>query len=180
MPHRLDQIARHARELEQLRHLHPGERADDLVHVATGTEISSGATEYNALDLLFALETKEKISQLGIRLECQGILALRAVQGDDADPAFDAPEEMLGLDHEVTSTACCFTLARSLSSSSCSRRERPASSSTTHSSCARAISPKLRSPALVSRMQKARRSARSASRSASPSFSRWATMAVAF
>src|SRR5207302_472767 len=138
----------------------------------------AGTPEYNALDFLFALETKEEIPQLGIRLESQRILALRAVQGNDADLAFDAPEEMLGLDHEVTSTACCFTLARSLSSSSCSRRERPASSFTTHSSCARAISPKLRSPARVSRMRKARRSAGSSSRSTSPSFSSWSTMAV--
>src|SRR5206468_9783387 len=31
------------------------------------------------------------------------VLALRAVQGDHADPAFDAPDEMLGLDHDPTS-----------------------------------------------------------------------------
>ncbi len=39
--HGLDEIARHAREGEQALHVHLDERADDVVHVAAGTEIAA-------------------------------------------------------------------------------------------------------------------------------------------
>ena len=41
--HRLDQVARHAREGQQVRHAHLRQRADDLVHVAARAEVAAGA-----------------------------------------------------------------------------------------------------------------------------------------
>ena len=41
MEHGLDQVAGHARERQQLIHLHGNERADDLMHVAAGAEIAA-------------------------------------------------------------------------------------------------------------------------------------------
>jgi len=41
--HCLDQIAGHAREGQKLRHAHLREWPDDLVHVAAGAEVTSGA-----------------------------------------------------------------------------------------------------------------------------------------
>ena len=50
MAHGFDQIAGHAREVEQFRHAHFGERGDDVVHVAAGAEIAAGAGEHHRLD----------------------------------------------------------------------------------------------------------------------------------
>src|SRR4051812_24428590 len=176
MAHRLHQITGHARELEQLRHRHLRQQPDDLVHIAARAEVASGAGYHNAFYFLWGLT--KKIAQFSVRLECQRILLLRPVERDDAHLAFGAPLEMLGLPHDRTPTVCCLTFARSFRSSSCSRRERPARSSTTQPSCARAISANARSPARVRRMRKARRSAGSSSRSTRPSFSSWSTIAV--
>ena len=52
--HLLDQLAGHAREGEQARHvvlaLHLDQRTDDLVHVAAGAEIAAGAGDHDVLD----------------------------------------------------------------------------------------------------------------------------------
>ena len=50
--HRLDQVAGHAREGEQARHVHLGQRADDLVHVAARAEIAAGAGDHHGLDVV--------------------------------------------------------------------------------------------------------------------------------
>src|SRR4029079_19033447 len=149
MAHRLHQVARHARELEQLRHRHFRQRADDLVHVAAGAEVSAGAGNDDRLGLLFVFQAAEEVAQLGVRLEGQRILLLGAIERNDAHAAFPAPLEMLRLAHDRTSTAWLFSLASSLSRSSCSRRDRPESSATTNYSCARAISVNVPSPARV-------------------------------
>src|SRR5207344_2763565 len=100
------------------------QRADDLVHVAARAEIAAGAVDDNAF--YFPGNRAEEIPQLRVGVEGQGILLFRAIEGNDADLAFDAPAEMLGA-HDRTSTTWLFILASSLRSSSCSRRERPAS-----------------------------------------------------
>src|SRR5882672_3966992 len=182
MAHRLHQVAGHAREFQQLGRRHLGQRPDDLVHVAARAKVFSFSTNNYRLYRRFILESEKQIPELRIRLERERILLLGTIQRDHADLAptfsFFAPQEMLRLDHDSASTACCFSLASSLSSSSFSRCDSPASRPTTHPSCARAISPKVRSPARVRWMRNARRSPGSSKRSTSPSFSSWSTMAV--
>jgi hypothetical protein len=48
--HRLHQIAGHAREFQQARHVHFDQRSDDLVHVAAGAEIAARAAQHDHLD----------------------------------------------------------------------------------------------------------------------------------
>src|SRR5581483_9745720 len=156
---------------EKLRHTHLGERPDDLVHVATGGEVAALAAQHHHLDARLVRKRAKMIAQLGVRIERQRVFPLGPIQRNHADLALDAPQKMLGLLHGATSSACSLARASSRKSSSCSRRDRPESISTTHSSCARAISAKVRSPALVRRMRKARRSLGSSSRSTMPSFS---------
>jgi len=42
VPHRLDHVAGHARDGQQVRHRHLGQRLDDLEHIAAGAEVASG------------------------------------------------------------------------------------------------------------------------------------------
>ncbi len=44
---RLDQITRHARERQQLRHGHARQRTDDVVHVAAGREVATGTVDHD-------------------------------------------------------------------------------------------------------------------------------------
>jgi hypothetical protein len=47
--HGLDQVARHAREHQQLGRLQAHQRADDLVHVAARAEVAAGAGDHHRL-----------------------------------------------------------------------------------------------------------------------------------
>jgi len=71
--HFLDQLAGHAREGEQARHVvlahHLDQRADDLMHVAAGAEIAASAGDHDVLDLVGVLQVAEEIAQLGIGFE---------------------------------------------------------------------------------------------------------------
>ncbi len=78
MEHRLDQIAGHARERQQLLHVHGDQRADDLVHIAAGAEIAAVGQEHDGVDIVGVGQGAEGVAQLGIGLEGQRILALRA------------------------------------------------------------------------------------------------------
>ena len=114
MAHRLDQVAGHAREFQQLRHFHLGQRADDFVHVAARAEIAARSGHDDGFYFGCPLKACEQITQLGIRLERQRVFLLGPVQRDDADLSIHFPEEMLGLDHDFAPMVTCFTLASSL------------------------------------------------------------------
>jgi hypothetical protein len=95
--HGLDEVAGHAGELKQLGHGHLGQRADDLVHVTTGAEVAAGAGDYHRLDIDAAPERLEQLTEFGIGLEGQRVLAFRPVQGDGAHAAFACPRKMARL-----------------------------------------------------------------------------------
>src|SRR5262249_40120427 len=156
----LHQVAGHAGELEEPRRHHLRQRADDLVHVAARAEIPACAGDDDGFYFLW--RAAEEVAQFRIRLGRERLLALGPVERDDANLPIAFPQEVL---HALPSTACLFRLASSLSSPSCSRRGRPESSSTTHSSCARAISPKVFLPEEVRRIRHARLSSGSSKRS---------------
>src|SRR5882672_10128455 len=188
--HRLDQVSRHARKLQQLGLAHPRERPDDLVYIAAGAEIAARARDDHRLDVARGAQAAEKIAQLAVGLEGEGILLLRPIEREHADPALGAPLETLrpvsresGCLHapsfrSVVSSAWLFTLASRRNSSACSLRLKPESTEMIHSSCARAILPKTSYPARVSRTRNARRSPGSGKRSASFSFTNWSTIPV--
>ena len=50
--HRLDEIARHAREGEQLLHVHGDQRADDVVHIAARAEIAAIGQEHDRMHVV--------------------------------------------------------------------------------------------------------------------------------
>ena len=83
--HRLDHIARHARELEQAGQVALGERTDDLVHVAARAEVATGSGDHDGADVGRRVQRAEEVAQLRIGGEGQRILALRAVERDDTD-----------------------------------------------------------------------------------------------
>ena len=92
--HRLDQIARQAREGEQSFHVARQQRADDLVHVAARREVAAVGREDDGLDVVGAGQRPERVAQLRVRLEGERVLALGPRQRDDGDAALDAPVEV--------------------------------------------------------------------------------------
>ena len=80
--HRLDEIAGHPGEREQLRRRHLRQRPDDLVDVAARAEVAAGAADHHALHVARVDESAEEIAQLRVRVERQRILLLRPVERD--------------------------------------------------------------------------------------------------
>ena len=68
-PHRLDEVAGHAGELEQARDVHAGQWADDLVHVAAGGEVTAGPGHHHRLAVLRVDEFSEEIAHLRVGFE---------------------------------------------------------------------------------------------------------------
>ena len=93
---RLDEVAGHAREGEQLGHRHLRQRPDDLVHVAAGAEVAAGAGDDDGANVLGARQRAEQVAQLGVRLERQRILLLGAIEGHRRDAIDDLPAEVAG------------------------------------------------------------------------------------
>jgi hypothetical protein len=93
--HRLDEIARHPGEGEQAGHVHPGQRADDLVHVAARAEVAPRTGDHHRLDVGRVDEVAEHVAQLGIGLEGQRILPLGPVQRHRGDLVGESEGEML-------------------------------------------------------------------------------------
>ena len=91
--HGLHQVAGHAREVQQARGVHAGQRADDLVYVAAGAEIAAGAGDDDGADVVRVAKRAEQVAQLGVGVEGQRVLALRPVQRDGADAALAAATE---------------------------------------------------------------------------------------
>ena len=108
--HRLDQVAGHARECEQARHvavaLHLDQWPDDLVHVAARAEIAARAGDHHGLDVIGVGEVAERVAQLGVGFERQRVLSLRPVERDGRDLAVKLPEKMARLRRSVKSMPC--------------------------------------------------------------------------
>ena len=95
--HRVDQVAGHARELEQPVAVHFGQRADDLVDVAARAEIAARAGHDDALARSrVAVSDAEGIAQLGVAFERQRILALGPVERDRRDPVREVHRKWVG------------------------------------------------------------------------------------
>src|SRR3546814_5994096 len=80
-PHRLDQITRHACEIQQFRHAHVRKRANDLMHIASRAKVASRSRHDHSLDIGGVYQPSKQVTDFGIITERQGILALRPVKG---------------------------------------------------------------------------------------------------
>jgi hypothetical protein len=89
--HGLDQIPGHACELEQARGIPMGERTDDLVDIAAGTEILSRARQHDGANAAFRGQRGEQREQFSVGVERQRVLAFRPIQRHDADSLFPMP-----------------------------------------------------------------------------------------
>jgi hypothetical protein len=96
--HRLDEIAGEPGEGEQALGIHRDERADDVVDIAAGREVSAVRAEHDGLDIFGLGEGAEGIAKLTVAVEGERVLAVRPVQGDERDGAVHVPAEMLGLE----------------------------------------------------------------------------------
>ena len=94
---RLDQIAGHPGEGEQLLHRPADQRPDDIVNIAAGTEIAAVGQEHHGVDIAGIGEASERIAQLLVRFEGQRVLAFRTVEADRGDATLDIPQKMPGL-----------------------------------------------------------------------------------
>ncbi len=65
--------------------VHGDQRADDVVHVAAGTEIAAVGQEHDGVDVVGVGQRAKRVAQLGIGFEGQRIFALGPVQLDDGD-----------------------------------------------------------------------------------------------
>jgi hypothetical protein len=88
-------FAGHAREIEQARRVHFGERLDDFEHVAARTEIAAGARDHDRLDAFVAGGGAKDVAELGVAFEGERIFALRAIERDRCDRALDRKLDML-------------------------------------------------------------------------------------
>ena len=94
--HGLDEVTRHAGELQHLGHAHGGEGPDDLVHIAAGAKVVARAGDHHHFHIGGEFKPLKQVAQLGIRLKGKRVLAIRAVQGDGAHAVREAPDKMPG------------------------------------------------------------------------------------
>jgi hypothetical protein len=125
MAHGLDQIARHASELEQTLGAALRQRRDDLVHVAAGAEVSARAAQDDGAHRtargrvavrgmgvrgmgvrgmgvrgmgvrgMGIAQRAEQVAQLRVGIKRERVLALGAIQSDDAHAPFLVPQEVI-------------------------------------------------------------------------------------
>jgi len=93
--HLLDQVSGHAGEVHQARHVHFDQRTDDVVNVAAGAKVASFPGKDDRAHVVDVLQLVEGVSQLGVALEGERILALRPVEGDGGDTIGNLPLEVL-------------------------------------------------------------------------------------
>src|SRR6185295_15822188 len=69
---------------------------DDLEHIAAGAEIAAGPGQHDRAHVAGMSQVAEQVAQLGVRVEGEGVLALRPVQPHDRDAGVVArfPEKM--------------------------------------------------------------------------------------
>ena len=95
--HGLDQVASHTREHQQLRGLQANQRADDFVHVTTGTKVVTGPNDHHGLHVVGIPQALEQITQLGVGRKGQRVLAFGAVECDGAHTVTHLPQEVFRL-----------------------------------------------------------------------------------
>jgi hypothetical protein len=89
---------------EQFRHLHLGQRLDDLEHIPTGAEVAAGASDDDRLDGWFDRQGAECVAQFGVGIEGERVLSLWPIQRDGRDLFGNIQTEMHGgLQRHVTS-----------------------------------------------------------------------------
>src|SRR5947207_13296191 len=155
--------------------MHLEERLDHLEHVATGSEIPTGAGDDERFNRLLLRRRAKQVRELRVTVEGERILLIRPVEGDGGDLAVDRKANMAGLvgskrqrdrigcAHRGTPLpialrAEALVLARSRISVSISSPERSASMSAIQSPFSRAIARKKRRPSAVRLTSCARRS----------------------
>src|SRR5437763_10794480 len=171
--HRLDHLAGHAGELQELFHLHLGERLDDLEHVAAGTEIPARSGDDECLYLIVLCRRAKQLAELGVAVEGERILLFRTIERDGCELALDRePKVARGIARKrrrdravhrlaplpIALRADAFVLASSRSSVSISPAERSENISPIQSPLARAMARKKRRPCAVRLTSWARRS----------------------
>ena len=94
--HRLDDIAGHSCEGEEVGHRHSGQRLDDFEDVAARAEIVAGAGQHDRAYVGGMAKIAEEVAQFGIAFECQRIFLVRPVERDRRHAAVLArrPTEM--------------------------------------------------------------------------------------
>src|SRR5215204_6241485 len=194
-PHRLDELAGHAREGGQPLRAHLDQRPDDLEHVAAGREIAAGAGDHHRLHRVVLLAGKEEVGELAVAREGERVLALRAVERDRRDLVLDREQEMRrpvarerqrdgirgpahGRAPLTAPPADALARARSRSSSSTSRRDRSRNISPIQRSCSFAMAPNSAQPRPVRLTTCARRSVSEVRRARWPVATRRSTSAV--
>ena len=96
--HRLDQIAGHAGEGEQVLHVHLHQRTDDVMDIAARAEIAAIGGEDDDIDIAGVDQSAEHVAQFGITVEGQRILAIGPVKTDSGDAVLHVPKEVLRLE----------------------------------------------------------------------------------
>src|SRR5262249_42944894 len=156
--------------------------ADDVVQVAAGAEIAAVGQEDHRIDVVGVAQRAEGVAQLGIGLESERVLALRAAQPHARHLALDLPQEVLGLEAGHLGHSRPSQLLRKAFSIEVNCRASvlvtSASRSPTQRSCAAAIVLKLSLPDLVRRTIDVRRSPLRWPRCTSPSATSRSTMPV--
>ena len=67
------------------------------MHIAARAEVAARADQHHGLYILRPLELVKQVTQLGIGIKRQRILALRAIEGDGGHTICHLPLEMRGL-----------------------------------------------------------------------------------
>jgi hypothetical protein len=96
-PDREDEISGHAGESEEALHVHRDQGTDNLVDVAPRAEVLARAGNDHGIDIFGLAKVAERIAELGVGVEGEGILLVRPVEGHDRDRSFDLPSEVLRL-----------------------------------------------------------------------------------
>src|SRR3546814_17610247 len=74
-PHRLDQITRHACEIQQFRHAHVRKRANDLMHIASRAKVAYRSRHDHRLDIGGVYQPSQQVTDL----ERKGVVEGRSV-----------------------------------------------------------------------------------------------------
>ena len=78
--HSLDHIARHAGEAQKVFHPHAGQRANNVMHIAAGTEIAAIGQDDHGMHIIAVGHIAEPVAQFSVTFKGQRILAVGAVQ----------------------------------------------------------------------------------------------------
>ena len=94
MDHRFDQITGHPGKGQKLFHVHPGQWADDVMHIAARTEITAVRRKNHSLNFVGIGQIAKPVAQFGVTGKGQWVFAIRPVKGDGGDTAVDVAFEM--------------------------------------------------------------------------------------